>query len=139
MEKKRLFKIMNRAERDLIINYAEEIRSRYAVTVIKNPEKSLAMIKMREPVKQGLFYIGEVIITDAVVSIGNAKGRAAAIGDDYDKTLSMAIIDAACNCGCFTHEEELYALEKEQQKQIEKENTLFMKTKVDFHSMDSEA
>ncbi len=139
MDKKRLFRIMNRADRNVILEYANEITRKNKAVIIKKPEKSLAMVKMREPVKESLFYIGEVIVTDAIVSIRNKTGRAVAMGDDFEKTLAMAVIDAACNCGCFNHESELVTLEREQQKQIEKENTMFMKTMVNFNSMDSEA
>ncbi|MBQ8515458.1 MAG: phosphonate C-P lyase system protein PhnG [Ruminococcus sp.] len=139
MDKKRLFRIMNRADRDEIIEYASEIQAGYQVMIVKKPEKSLAMVKMREPVKESLFYIGEVIVTDAIVSIGGTTGRAVAMGDDFDKTVAMAIIDAACNYGCFQRENELYDLERKQQERIEKENTMFMKTMVNFNSMDSEA
>lgn len=139
MDKKRLFRIMNRADRKVIMEFASEVSIRNHVVVVKKPKKSLAMVKMREPVKESLFYVGEVIVTDAIVSIDNTTGRAVAMGDDFDKTLAMAIIDAACNCGCFSRMSDLYALEREQLKALEKENTMFMKTMVNFNSMDSEA
>ena len=61
------------------------------------------------------------------------------MGDDFDKTLSMAIIDAAYNADLFEEESVLLELEKEQISKEEKENAMFMKTMVNFHSMDSEA
>lgn len=130
---------MNRAERDVIIGYASQIREENKVVIIKKPDKSLAMVKMREPVKESLFYIGEVIVTDAVVSVNGTNGMAVALGDDFEKTLAMAVIDAAFNCGVFTHEAELYKLERKQLEHLEKENAMFMKTMVNFNSMDSEA
>lgn len=64
MDKKRLFRIMNRADRKVIMEFASEVSIRNHVVVVKKPEKSLAMVKMREPVKESLFYVGEVIVTD---------------------------------------------------------------------------
>ena len=93
---------------------------------------------MREPVKESLFYLGEVMITEAVVELEGKKGIAVMMGDAYERVLDMAVIDAAINADVFTHMEELLVLEKEQREQEEKENAMFMKTKVDFHSMDSE-
>lgn len=139
MEKRRLFKIMSKANRSEIINLAEKIKKVHDVVVVKEPEKALTMIKMREPVKESLFYLGEVIVTEATVSIEGTNGTAVAMGDDYEKTLSMAMIDAACNGNFFEDEAVLLKLEEEQISMEEKENAMFMKTMVNFNSMDSEA
>ena len=139
MEKKRLFKIMAQADRDVIIGLADKIKQSREVVIVKSPEKALTMIKMREPVKESLFYLGEVIVTEATVSLDGTNGTAVTMGDDFDKTLAMAVIDAACNCNVFEDTEVLLELEKEQIDKEEKENAMFMKTMVNFHSMDSEA
>lgn len=139
MEKKRIFRIMSKAERSVIIELAEEIKKEHEVVIVKAPEKVLAMVKMREPVKEMKFYIGEVIVTETTVSVSDVTGHAVAMGDDFEKTLSMAIIDSACNGGFFKKEELLLKLEKEQKIQEEKENAMFMKTMVNFNSMDAEA
>lgn len=138
MEKRRLFKIMSKADRDAVIKMADKIRKKHELVVIKEPEKALAMIKMREPVKESLFYLGEIIVTEATVSVDGVSGTAVAMGDDFEKTFSMAVVDAACNQGCFEDESILLELEEEQIIREEKENGMFMKTMVNFHSMDSE-
>lgn len=74
------------------------------------------MIRMREPVKNSLFYLGEAIITEAVVSLGDTVGTAVTMGDDFEKTLHMAIIDAAENKGVFTQEDLLLEWEQAQQQ-----------------------
>ena len=93
---------------------------------------------MREPVKNSLFYIGETIVCEAVVSLDDVVGTAVTIGDDFDKVLNMAVIDAACNKGVFTEYDILIEWEKDQVLKKERENAMFQKTKVDFHAMDSE-
>ena len=99
MEKKRLFRILSGAERSDVIAMGNSIQESHRITIIKKPEKSLAMIQMREPVKNSLFYIGETIVCEAVVSLDDVVGTAVTIGDDFDKVLNMAVIDAACNKG----------------------------------------
>ena len=64
---------------------------------MKAPAKTLAMIKLREPVKNSLFYLGEALVCDTVVELGGTKGTAVVLGDDFDKVSSMAVIDAAFN------------------------------------------
>lgn len=139
LEKKHLFQILARADRDAVIRLGKELQEQYPVTVVKSPEKALTMIKMREPVKQSLFYLGETIITEAVVSLDGTVGNAVTMGDDFEKTLYMAVIDAAENKGIFGKESLLLEWETQQNARIEKENAMFQKTKVDFHSMDTEA
>ena len=139
MEKKRLFKIMANAERDVIANIIEDITQKHNVVIIKEPAKTLTMIKMREPVKSSLFYIGEVIVTECVIELDGTKGTAVTMGDDYEKTLDMAIIDAAYNKGVFKSENTLLELEKQQLLKSQKENAMHLKTMVSFNSMDREA
>lgn len=139
MEKKRLFRILSRAERSDVIRLGQELQRQYSVTIVKKPEKSLTMIRMREPVKKSLFYLGEAIITEAVVTLEDTVGTAVTMGDDFEKTLYMAVIDAAENRGVFAHNDLLLEWEQAQQRRIAQENAMFQKTKVDFHSMDSEA
>lgn len=139
MDKKRMFKILSKADRDCVMELSNKIMTKHQVVIIKSPEKALAMIKMREPVKESLFYIGEVIVTEATVSVDGKNGMAVAMGDDFEKTLAMAVIDAACNADVFFDYDILLQLEKKQIDREEKKNAIFKKTMVDFHAMDTEA
>ena len=139
MEKKRLTKILAKADSDIIAALSAEIQKTERPVIVKEPGKTLAMIKMREPVKESLFYIGEVIVCEATVEIDGVKGIAVLMGDDAEKTLNMAIIDAAINKGVFNGMETLIELEKEQSDRVMRENAMHLKTMVNFESMDREA
>ena len=139
MEKRRLSKILAKAHRDEVRQMAERIRADYDTTVIKGPEKSLTMIKMREPVKETLFFLGEIVVCEAIVDLEGTKGMAVVMGDDFEKVLDMAVIDAACSKGVFTEYKRLEELEKEQRTRLEKENAMFMNTMVNFNTMTPEA
>lgn len=95
MEKRRISKILARAGKEEVKRLAGEIKEKYSPVIVKSPEKSLAMIRMREPVQESLFYLGEVIVSEAIVDLDGAKGVAVIMGDDFDKVLDMAVIDAA--------------------------------------------
>lgn len=138
MDKRRISKILARASREEVRELAEEIKTVFSPVIIKAPEKSLTMIRMREPVQESLFYLGEVIVSEAIVELDGAKGMAVLMGDDFDKVLDMAVIDAACNKGVFQRYDVLEQLEKAQNERLEKENAMFMQTMVNFQSMDSE-
>ena len=136
LEKRRLTKILAKADRLDVALLSAEIQKSYRPVVVKEPGKTLAMIKMLEPVRQSLFYIGEVIVCEAVVEIDGVQGISVMMGDDEDKTLDMAIIDAAVNKGVFTGMDTLMAIEKQQNDLIMRENALHLKTMVNFESMD---
>lgn len=138
MDKKTLFRIMAKADSAVIARLAGDIMQQHEIIVIKEPNKTLTMIKMREPVRSSLFYIGEVIVTEAIVELEGAKGIAVTMGDDFEKTLHMAVIDAAVNKGIFTGEGTLRELEREQTDMEQRENALHLKTMVNFNSMDAE-
>lgn len=138
MEKRRLTKILSKTDADIVKMLADDIKNQYGITVVKEPEKALAMIKMRDPVKESQFYIGEVIICEAIVDLDGSKGMAVTMGDNFEKTLNMAVIDAACNKGCFVKYDLLETLEAQQIEKEQKENAMFRQTMVNFTSMDSE-
>jgi len=139
MKKKRLTKILAKADRRIVSGLSAEIRETYKPVIVKEPGKTLAMIKMRDPVRQSLFYIGEVIVCEASVEIDGVKGIAVLMGDDAEKTLDMAVIDAAVNKGVFIDTDTLLELEKQQNDRVMRENAVHLKTMVNFESMDQEA
>ena len=138
MEKKRFFRILGRASRQQVSALAAPYKEKQRITVIKEPAKSLAMIRMRAPVKESLFYLGEVIVCEASVLLGQTKGTAVTMGDDFEKVLDMAVLDAAVNAGIFQEEDALLILEAAQTAETEKENALYLNTMVSFTAMDAE-
>ena len=129
MEKKELFRIMAAADGSMLRELAQPLAEKYGVSVVKAPAKTLAMIKLREPVKNSLFYLG------------GTKGTAVVLGDDFDKVSSMAVIDAAFNRQVSELDElktVLQRLSMRQQREQELENGLYAKTMVDFQTMDQE-
>jgi alpha-D-ribose 1-methylphosphonate 5-triphosphate synthase subunit PhnG len=139
MDKKRSSKILAKADGETVAAISKEFRETCGIVIIKEPSKTLAMIKMRDPVKAALFYLGEVIVTEAVVELDGTKGAAVLMGDDAEKTLNIAILDAAMNKGIFTDEEKLLTLERQQAELEQKEHAMHLKTMVSFSSMDQEA
>ncbi len=55
------------------------------------------MVKARESAKNGLFYIGELLVTEAKVQIEGRIGIGIVAGDEPQAARELAVIDAACN------------------------------------------
>jgi len=133
---------MAHAPAEKVIALSRTIEDLYIVKVLKKPQKVLAMIRIKESVKNSDFYLGELLACEAMVEIEGKKGVAVTMGDDYDKVLSMAVIDAADNARLPEMSSKikptLLVLEQVRLAQVEKENGMYLKTMVNFKSMDSE-
>ncbi|HPX70994.1 MAG TPA: phosphonate C-P lyase system protein PhnG [Bacillota bacterium] len=138
MDRKRITRILARAEAEEVSALSAKILDEYDSVIVKEPAKTLSMIKLRDPVRQGEFYIGEVIVCEAAVEIEGVAGASVVMGDDTAKALDMAIIDAAIRKNIFADFARLEELEKEQNDRIRRENAMIMKTTVNFESMDQE-
>lgn len=137
-DKRRLFRILARADAESVAAMAEKLTAAYNIVVVKEPGKTLTMVKLRETAEESLFYLGEVIVWEAVVELDGARGMAVTMGEAGDKVLPMAVIDAAINRGVFRDEDMLLKLEAAQVERDMRENALHLQTMVNFTAMDAE-
>lgn len=130
--------ILSNADRNEVEAAAKLISDKYEVKIVKAPQKTLTMVKMREPVGASVFYLGEILCCECTVDIGGTIGFSVIMGDDFEKAQNCAIIDAAITAG-LKECEELYAfivkLGVQQTQERRKLNGEILKSKVDFHTM----
>ncbi len=139
MDRKRRTEILIRSKKNLHQEIAEKINKKYKVETIEDSNHGLVMVKKRDTAKKELFYLGEVLVTEAKVSINGSLGLGIVIGDNYDLAKNLAIIDATYNANL----EEVMVIDNrliEEEKDIinleNKETNRIMKTKVNFETMD---
>lgn len=137
-DKRRLFRILTRADEADVRAMAERLLSNHEAVVVKPPEKTLAMVRLRETVQAKLFYLGEVIVWEAAVTLDGTPGIAVTMDGTADKAIAMAVIDAAVNRGVFADEALLLALEAAQLLRDGREIAMHRQTAVHFTSMDAE-
>lgn len=141
MEKRRMFKIMGKSSRQSVIALAREIEGHYAVMTVKPPAKTLVMLKMREPVAQAEYFLGELLACEAMVQIGEHQGMAVTAGDDLEKVAAMAVIDAAYNAALpevAWLDRNLEALEVQVTRKEQQEYAGHLQSKVQFQVMEGE-
>lgn len=63
------------------------------IKVIQN-RTGLAMLPATDSVKGGVFHLGEVLVAEAQVRMGEQEGYAACLGRDLVQALALAILDA---------------------------------------------
>ena len=103
MTRRRRTEIVARASQDFARKLAQDIQATYPIKVIQSPQPGLVMIKQRESGRNGLFYLGELYVTEAKVALGESLGLGLIQDDDADRAadhaLNAAVIDAAFNAG----------------------------------------
>ncbi|MBU9736185.1 phosphonate C-P lyase system protein PhnG [Diplocloster agilis] len=138
MTKKEITTILARATKEEAVKIAAPVREAYPVQIMKQPQKTLVMVKVRESIQRSLFYLGEVLACECMVMVNGVKGSSILAGDDFDKVLAAAVIDAALNgqvkesAGILT---KLEGLRKAQEKSRAKQNARILKSKVNFQVM----
>lgn len=141
MDRKRRTEILIKGDRKLSKDISEFIKQKYKVKIISSANQALVMVKARESAMQSLFFLGEVLVTEAKVQIDGATGIGLVKGFDENLAYDLAVIDSAFKANLIEKDlwEERLCNEEVKIKQYElKEEQRILKTKVDFSTMDVE-
>lgn len=141
MKRKRHTEILIKDNTGLASKCAEAVRKLYPVTEIQPPQEGLVMVKLREQARNSLFYLGEVLITEAKAMINGYPGLGLVRGNNGELARDLAVIDAAWQAGLEeTAEWEglFLAAEEKNLRREQEENGRILETKVDFASMQEE-
>jgi alpha-D-ribose 1-methylphosphonate 5-triphosphate synthase subunit PhnG len=139
MKRRRRTEILIQGNPILAQNFAELIINKYECREIVAPQYGLTMIKMRESAKNSLFYIGEVLMTEAKVEINQCIGIGIVVGIEDELAKHLAIIDAAYKANLPETElwnPQLIEAEKAIIKERAQEQAELFETKVNFETMD---
>lgn len=139
MNRKRRTEILIKSDEALAKKLANSVRKKCGIKVIEEPNQGLVMIKMRETAKKELFYLGEVLVTEAKVYVNGALGMGIVKGENEELAMNLAIIDGAYKANIEETklwEEVLIKAEEEIKDSERKEASKILETKVDFSTMD---
>lgn len=140
MDRRRRTEILIKGSMEIAKKMSLEISEKYKVKVIEEPNSGLVMIKMREDAKKSLFYLGEVLITEAKVEVNGKLGIGIVRGDKGELSYCLSVIDAAYNADLEETEgwdEILLKEEKRIDEEMKKYEAQILKTKVNFDTMNS--
>lgn len=138
MNRKRWTKIFIDYGRETALEMAAEIQDKYTVNVVSEPKEALTMIKMRETAQNTLFYVGEVLVTEARVKVNEQPGTGIVQGHAPELALALAIIDAAFSSQLKEVTDwlpKLEALEKAGNAEWLVKQSQLAKTRVNFETM----
>lgn len=137
MTKRELSAILAKASAEEVAVLAEPIKAKAQIQMLKEPQKTLVMVKVRESIKNSLFYLGEVLATECMVTVNGVKGMSVIAGDQFDKAMNIAVIDGYLNENASSADilEQIAALGVSQQQARQHMNRQIRKSKVNFNVM----
>lgn len=140
MTKREVSRILARASKEEAAQIAACVHAGCNVQIMKQPQKTLVMVKARESIQKSLFYLGEVLATECMVLVDGVKGIGIVAGDDFEKAVSAAVIDGFLNQEGRQEEKQeilgrLLILERCQAEERAKMNRAVRKSKVNFNVM----
>lgn len=138
MKRRERTEILIKGSRETAKAMSDEISNKYKVKIIEEPNNGLVMIKMREDAKKTLFYLGEVLVTEAKVQIDNKLGIGIVSSTDTELAYWLAVIDAAFNAELEETKKWEQILKNEYEKimrALQKQQAKILKTKVSFDTM----
>ncbi len=141
MNRSEITTVLSRAETCEVEALAETIRRKYEIEMIKPPKKTLVMVKVRESVKRSLFYLGELLACECMVSVAGTHGVSVTAGDDFRKAIAAAIIDGAVTANLDEAPQllaQLRLLREKQERERARMNGELLKSKVNFKVMGGE-
>ncbi|OOM78636.1 phosphonate C-P lyase system protein PhnG [Clostridium sp. BL-8] len=140
MNRRRRTEILIKGSTEIAKKMFIEIGEKYEVKIIEEPNNGLVMTKMREEAQKSLFYLGEVLVTEAKVQINGKLGIGIVRGNETELSYWLAVIDAAYNADLEETKSWQKLLEDEEKRideEMQKYNSRVLKTKVNFATMDN--
>jgi len=107
------------------------------IKIIKGPEAGLLMVSVTDPFGTD-FHLGEALVTEAIVEYGGVSGYGMVMGDEPDRAVASAAVDAiarAAPAGMPEIDRILASERKKIEKAREREEALVESTRVRFESM----
>jgi alpha-D-ribose 1-methylphosphonate 5-triphosphate synthase subunit PhnG len=139
--RKKRTEIMAKCEAKELKELSRLVEEHHNVEILEKPNSGLVMVKMRESAQKHLFYLGEVLVTECKVTIGDVIGLGIIQGVHLKKAYFMAVVDAAYTAKIpeiKKLDKRLYALDEKVKERTAKETARILKTKVNFETLDEE-
>ncbi|MGP8321564.1 MAG: phosphonate C-P lyase system protein PhnG [Methanosarcinaceae archaeon] len=138
MNRDKRFGLIARANGELMCDIAERILADTGVDIVKKPLCGMIMMRFRDTAGNCIFNLGEVLVSEAEVRIGNSMGYAMMMGIELETALAGAILDAAVEEGHPLAFEIIGLLNNEEKRLLEEKQVKWAKvasTRVDFKVM----
>lgn len=127
-------------DRRVALELAALVESEAEVVDLGAPRQGLVMCEARETARNTRFYLGEALMSECRVRIGDAEGLGLVLGRDDELARALAVIDAAYSLGdapsCLgSVDAAIGAASRELDARRRREEALTMTSRVSFDEM----
>jgi alpha-D-ribose 1-methylphosphonate 5-triphosphate synthase subunit PhnG len=112
----------------------EKIDKNYSLKVLTAPTEQTLLVPIKDPISNGSFYAGEVLVTSTIVQVENTKGWSMVMDSNEQLSLYIASLDACFEANIYK-DEIINILENEKNENEEKNRKTNQKvnsTRVSF-------
>jgi len=88
--------VLQNSEITNLKNVYEKIKAEQSIKVMQEPNTQTLLLPVKDPISEGEFYAGEVLVTTTTVEVNGSKGWAMVMDDNSELSMMIAVID-----GCF--------------------------------------
>ncbi|WP_320033915.1 phosphonate C-P lyase system protein PhnG [Halarcobacter sp.] len=124
-------------QKDKFEELYKKIEKNYEIKVLTNPTEQTLLVPVKDPISDGEFYAGEVLVTSTIVEIDGIKGWSMVLDTNEDLSLKTAVLDASFEANIF--KEEILNLLKKTKNEINNKNAInnqkINSTRVSFDLM----
>ena len=125
---------LNLMDKKAIRRIARELMDK-DIEIISPPESGFIMITVKDSFDTD-FHLGEALVTRTEVKLDGKKGYAMIMGDDHEKVIMIAVIDAALKTEYGKRvRRRILTEQKKFKKALDKERALIASTRVNFEVM----
>lgn len=120
MSPERRFAALSVAAPDQLAATAELVLAAVpGTTVVAGPRAATMLVELVESVQYQPFHVGEVVVSEAEVTVDGCTGHGLVVGHDVQRALAAAVCDAAGEAGVLT--KEIEALVRTTEQRVERE------------------
>lgn len=93
--------LLQEVQSDALDRVYKQILTRTSVVIVQQPTQQTLLVPVHDPVCGAEFYAGEVLVTSAIVRVGQENGWSMVMDDHPEKALQIAVLDGAWAAGIF--------------------------------------
>ncbi|PHR72643.1 MAG: hypothetical protein COA66_05145 [Arcobacter sp.] len=118
-------------------NIYKIINKNHKIRVLTKASEQTLLVPVKDPISNGSFYAGEVLVTSTILEVNKTKGWSMVMDSNYDLSLYTAVLDACFEADIYKNEiiELLEKAKEDQNKKIKMRNKKVNSTKVSFDLM----
>lgn len=95
MEREQLNFYLQQVSQNDLDHLCSRIKNIATIEVIQKPTSQTLMVPVKDPINNGSFFGGEVLVTSAIVRVNYSNGWSMVLDENGNKALSIAILDGA--------------------------------------------